>query len=140
MFNVRVYGILIYNNAVLLADESYNNKSFTKFPGGGLQFGESTIDCLKREMLEEYGWRVEVNAHFYTTDFFVPSVFDTTQQVISVFYFISVKHELLSFEKLKAIDGSGFLRWQTLAQLKADDFTFPIEKKVAQLLQQSFSN
>ena len=49
-FNIRVYGICINERQeVLLSDESYRDLHFTKFPGGGLGFGEGTIDCLKRE-------------------------------------------------------------------------------------------
>jgi len=42
----------------------------TKFPGGGLQFGEGTIDCIKREFREELGCEIGVLKHFYTTDYF----------------------------------------------------------------------
>ncbi|HCU44150.1 MAG TPA: NUDIX hydrolase, partial [Sphingobacterium sp.] len=47
-FNVRVYGILINdNNEVLISDEKTENVSFTKFPGGGLEYGEGLLDALK---------------------------------------------------------------------------------------------
>ena len=53
-FNIRVYGILINErNEVLLTDEYRFGTEITKFPGGGLEFGEGTIDCIKREMMEE---------------------------------------------------------------------------------------
>lgn len=70
-FIIRVYGILINENKeVLLSDEYYKGVKITKFPGGGLNYGEGTIDCLKREALEEFGQPIEVIEHFYTTDFF----------------------------------------------------------------------
>ena len=45
MFNIRVYGILI-NDAkqVLVSDEYIRGTYITKFPGGGLEFGEGTRD------------------------------------------------------------------------------------------------
>ncbi|HQV01735.1 MAG TPA: NUDIX domain-containing protein, partial [Bacteroidia bacterium] len=135
-FNVRVYGLLIHQQNLLLADESFAGKTFTKFPGGGLQFGESTVDCLKREFMEEYGWDVIVKQHFYTTDFFVPSVFDARQQVLAVYYFVEVNETLLSFNSLHALDGSGSLRWKSLNTLVIADVTFPIEKHVVHLLLQ----
>src|SRR5688572_29315638 len=88
IFNVRVYGILINNEAVLITDEIHANKIITKFPGGGLQFGEGTHDCLKREFMEELAIEIEVQNHFYTVDFFQPSAFDASQQVISIYYFV----------------------------------------------------
>ena len=49
-FNIRVYGILLNDrNEVLVSDECRNGYSFTKFPGGGLEFGEGLVDGLKRE-------------------------------------------------------------------------------------------
>ena len=74
-FNVRVYGILIKDGKVLVSDEYIKGNKITKFPGGGLEFGEGTIECIKREFIEEMQLPVEVISHFYTTDFFVSSAF-----------------------------------------------------------------
>lgn len=71
MFNVRVYGILINEKKqVLVSDEYIRGQYYTKFCGGGLEFGEGTRDCLKREFLEEMNLNIEVTRHLYTTDFF----------------------------------------------------------------------
>jgi 8-oxo-dGTP pyrophosphatase MutT (NUDIX family) len=76
MFNVRVYGILLGENGqVLVTDELIRGAYITKFPGGGLEFGEGTRDCLKREFKEEMDLDVEVGDHLYTTDFFQMSAF-----------------------------------------------------------------
>jgi hypothetical protein len=41
MFNIRVYGILINEQKqVLVADEFIRGNYYTKFPGGGLEFGK----------------------------------------------------------------------------------------------------
>jgi len=63
-FNVRVYGILINEKKqVLVSDEFIRGNYYTKFPGGGLEFGEGTRDCLKREFKEEMDLDVEVTDH-----------------------------------------------------------------------------
>ena len=135
MFNVRVYGLLIHNNKILLSDETYAGHTFTKFPGGGLEYGESTIDCLKREMREEYNWSIVVKDHFYTTDFFVESIFKKHSQVIAIFYFFKLEDEtVLTFETINAIDESGSLRWKNISKLSVEDVSFPIDKKVIELL------
>ena len=60
-YTVRVYGILLDNdNRILVSDEFIRGDYFTKFPGGGLELGEGTRDCLKREFKEETGLDVMV--------------------------------------------------------------------------------
>ena len=63
-FNLRVYGILINEqNQLLVSDEYIRGMKITKFPGGGLEFGEGTRDCLKREfdydMVKGVGKKIE---------------------------------------------------------------------------------
>ncbi|OQP63316.1 NUDIX hydrolase [Niastella vici] len=88
MFNVRVYGILIgENKQVLVSDELIRGGYYTKFPGGGLEFGEGTRDCLKREFKEEMDLDVRVGDHLYTTDYFQMSAFNSEHQIISIYYF-----------------------------------------------------
>src|SRR3954464_1381101 len=89
LFNVRVYGILMDSNKrLLVSDEFIRGSYFTKFPGGGLEYGEGTRDCLKREFLEEMDLAVEVGEHLYTTDFFQRSAFHPDHQIISIYYFV----------------------------------------------------
>ncbi|MGN5955929.1 NUDIX domain-containing protein [Sphingobacterium lactis] len=88
LFNVRVYGILINEHGeVLISDERTENVSFTKFPGGGLEYGEGLIDALKREFMEETGMEIEVLKHIYTTDFYEKSSFNESQ-IISIYYLV----------------------------------------------------
>ncbi|HTB31920.1 MAG TPA: NUDIX domain-containing protein [Bacteroidia bacterium] len=140
-FNVRVYGILIDENQnVLVSDELIHGKYITKFPGGGLEFGEGTIDAIKREMMEETNTQVDVLEHFYTTDFFQVSAFNPHAQVISIYYTlralsalnISIKQKPFDFEEEK--EGAIAFRLIPLKDISEDQFTFPIDKKVAALL------
>lgn len=132
-FNIRVYGIGIRNNdEVLLSDESISDFSFTKFPGGGLEWGEGTKDCLIREFREEFDLEIEVGELFYFTDFFQQSAFSEYDQVISVYYSIKLP---ASFNEHNVQGDKGeTLRWKTIRELTSDDLTFPIDKKVAELL------
>lgn len=87
-FNLRVYGILINDKKqVLVSDEYIRGNYYTKFPGGGLEFGEGTRDCLIREFKEELGLLVKPGNHIYTTDFFQMSAFHPDHQIISIYYF-----------------------------------------------------
>lgn len=133
-FNIRVYGICFNErNDVLLSNESYQNLNFTKFPGGGLEFGEGMIDCLKREFREEFNLEIEVGELFYLTDFFQVSAFSETDQVISVYYFIKTDIDQLD-QLVKNQTGEEELHWVKLSELREELFTFPIDKIVARKL------
>ncbi|MBL4624869.1 MAG: NUDIX domain-containing protein [Flavobacteriales bacterium] len=61
-FNIRVYGLLFNEQGdLLVSDEERFGNKFTKFPGGGLEFGESIISCLIREYNEELKQKRVVN-------------------------------------------------------------------------------
>ena len=95
MFNLRVYGILINEHKqVLVSDEFIRGNYYTKFPGGGLEFGEGTRDCLKREFLEEMQLKVEIGEHIYTTDYFQMSAFNPSHQIISIYYFAQAQEPI----------------------------------------------
>ena len=94
-FNLRVYGILINEKKqVLVSDEYIRGNYYTKFPGGGLEFGEGTRDCLKREFMEEMNLNVEIGDHIYTTDYFQMSAFNPEHQIISIYYFAKALEEI----------------------------------------------
>jgi 8-oxo-dGTP diphosphatase len=138
--SVRVYGILINeNNEVLLSDEQEYGMRFTKFPGGGLEYGEGLIDGLKREYVEECNMQIEVVSHYYTTDFFVKSAF-ADAQILSVYYLIKNTTPFCMPIKTTAFDFDGdteplqAFRWMPLTMLNPHDMTFPIDKHVAGLL------
>ncbi|RYU92023.1 NUDIX domain-containing protein [Mucilaginibacter terrigena] len=139
-FNVRVYGVLINtDNQVLISDEREYGIDFTKFPGGGLEYGEGLIEGLKREFIEECNTEVEVISHFYTTDFFVKSAFNDSQ-IISIYYLVRAVSDIRFTTKtaLFDFDGEGdtlqSFRWVSLSELKEDEFTFPADQYVANLL------
>jgi len=143
-FNVRVYGILINEkNELLVTDEFHFETLITKFPGGGLQFGEGTVDCIKREMMEETQTEIEVIRHFYTTDFFQQSAFNEAHQVIAIYYLIKPLQPLKIILKEKQfdfdekIDGAQIFRMVPLGKIKKEDFTFPVDQRVAELLVES---
>ncbi len=136
-FNIRVYGLLINERSeVLLSDEELHGFRFTKFPGGGLEFGEGLVDALKREFLEELAIRVEVGDLFYLTDFFQPSAFNPMHQVISVYYRVStpIWREIPVQQEKTFHPERENHRWISVKHLKAADLHFPIDQLVAEKL------
>jgi 8-oxo-dGTP diphosphatase len=140
-FNIRVYGILINpNDEVLLIHERMGDFEFTKFPGGGMEFGEGTRDCLKREFMEEAQLDLEIVEHIYTTDFYQQSAFRKTDQLISIYYKVKPKDfpiqiNLAEFEVIEH-GKPEYLRffWVKRSDLKPEMLTFPIDKKVCEMI------
>ena len=148
LFNIRVYGILINENKqVLVSDEFIRGSYYTKFPGGGLEFGEGTRDCLKREFKEEMDLDVQVGDHIYTTDFFQMSAFNPEHQIVSIYYFAKalepikapLRETLFDFDEqqMKVYKETGetetfrFIDWDEFSE---DSVTLPIDKIVAQMI------
>ncbi len=143
IFNIRVYGILINElNQVLVTDEFIQKRVITKLPGGGLEYGEGTIDCLKREFIEETNNRIEVTEHFYTTDFFQPSAFHNNHQIISIYYLVKPisNFEIATTEKIMIDENqkkyAQTFRWIDLKNISENDFTLPIDKVVGRMMKE----
>lgn len=134
VFNVRVYGILInLHKQVLVTDEFRFGQHMTKFPGGGLRFGEGTIDCVKREFKEELNCDIRVVKHFYTIDYFQPSAFNVRQQLISIYYIVD-GNPIFEEQIKPTSEGEQLFRWVLLSEISPEQFTFPVDKKVAEML------
>jgi len=151
VLTVRVYGILI-NEAkqVLVSDEYIRGNYYTKFPGGGLEIGEGTRDCLKREFKEELNLEVEIGDHIYTTDYYQVSGFNNAQQILAIYYYakalepikaplrtvpfdfdeqqMKVYDQIQQTETARFIDGDKF---------SAESVTLPIDKIVAAIIQKT---
>ena len=137
-FNIRVYGIVIENNHLLLADEFFKGLKMTKFPGGGLEFGEGTIDCLRREAHEELNCEIDICRHYYTTDYFQPALFFEHTQLISIYYAIKLRnpssYPISKKPSYPLTSQQPNFRWVPIADLNVTDLTFPIDQKVAEMI------
>ena len=145
-FIIRIYGIVInQKNEILLTDEFQMGMKMTKFPGGGLEYGEGLIDGLKREFKEECnGQKIENIKHFYTTDFFQQALFYNNTQLISIYYLADLKDPVKfkvsesEFDFTETKNGNQSFRWVKIKTLNVDDITFPIDKFVAGKVKQLF--
>ena len=138
-FNVRVYGLLIDRGRVLLVDEFVKNRDITKFPGGGLEWGEGTVECLIREFKEETGIDIDVDRHIYTTDFFQQSAFIEGDQIISIYYRVSAnvlpdQAIEVCLDNLQPNENILRFHWINLDQLQASQLSLPIDKYVVEKL------
>ena len=151
-FNIRVYGILINDKKqILVADEYIRGGFYTKFPGGGLEFGEGTRDCLKRELKEELGIEAVIGDHIYTTDYYQVSAFRPEDQIISIYYFAKQLEELkvplrnkpfdFDEKQMEIYNTTG--ETETFRLIDWNDFsdeivTLPIDKIVAKMIKDQY--
>ncbi|TVR70991.1 MAG: NUDIX domain-containing protein [Marinilabiliales bacterium] len=144
-FVIRVYGILTNSNKeVLLSDEYRFGMMMTKFPGGGLKFGEGPEDCLRREAMEELGQSVKIIEHFYTTGFYQKAMFFEDHQLLSIYYRIEPEDKVQfriserPFDFPEKTGGSISFRWKNINKLNPDELTFPVDRHVAGLLKKEY--
>lgn len=136
LFNVRVYGILIdANDRVLVSDERTQSVAFTKFPGGGLEYGEGLLDALKREFMEECNLKIEIVRHLYTTDFYEKSSFNNSQ-IISIYYLVKavdtlnvpLKDKAMDFNSDNVLEKEEVFRLVDCNQLLSNHLTFKTDQ------------
>jgi 8-oxo-dGTP diphosphatase len=151
MISIRVYGILVNEqDQILVSDEYIRGMYITKFCGGGLEEGEGTRDCLKREFMEEMNLEVDVQDHLYTTDYFQPSAFRAGDQIISIYYWVKAlsaimvplrslpfqfdADQMMIYEEKKEIETFRFIN---RADFGEDAMTLPIDKIVARMIRKT---
>ena len=151
-FNIRVYGLLINEQKqVLVSDELIRGSYITKFPGGGLEFGEGTRNCLQREFMEEMNLQVEIGDHIYTTDYFQLSAFNPEHQIISIYYYAKALEEIKAplrdkpfdfdeeqlkvYEATKETETFRFVDWH---EFSPESVTLPIDKIVASIIKERY--
>ncbi|MBP3619635.1 MAG: NUDIX domain-containing protein [Clostridia bacterium] len=55
----RARAIVIVDNKLVAMYRERDERVYYTFPGGGMESGESEVDCVKREVFEEFGIVVE---------------------------------------------------------------------------------
>jgi len=150
-FNIRVYILLLdeQRESLLLSDEIVDGGHYTKFPGGGLEYGEGILDCLHREALEEFGQDVEVIRQFYTSENFVESRFVPGDQIICVYYECALQADHNGrrlprfrvaerpFDFVEFREREESFRWRRLDEIEPEEMSLPLDREVlARLLEE----
>ena len=132
-FNLRVYALIIEQDSILVSKELISEKYLYKFPGGGLEHGEGLIEGLQRESLEEMNQNLKNIEHFYTTDFFQQSQFDSKDQLIAVYYKVKLTSKINNKLEVPLKDAPVF-EWKKIIDFSEKDLHFPTDKYVFNLL------
>lgn len=128
-FNIRVYAACIKDKKIFTLFEEYVGEKLIKLPGGGLEFGEGTVECLKREFAEELNLEIENIQHLYTQEDFIISKFKQNQQLLTIYYTADIKDE----SALKIMDSTiENTEWISLAE--ENPFNLPVDRIVFEKL------
>jgi len=138
---IRVYALIINKKGqILLSDEFVYGQNTTKFPGGGMEYGEGPLECIQREAMEEFGQEIEISSHFYTTHFYQRAFFFEDHQLISIYYRAHFKEpprfriSVRPFDFPPGLSGGQSFRWVKISSLTEDRLTFPVDRYVLKLL------
>jgi ADP-ribose pyrophosphatase YjhB (NUDIX family) len=132
-FNLRVYALIIDEEYILVSRELIMGKYLYKFPGGGLEYGEGLIEGLQRESMEEMNQNLKDIEHFYTTDFYQQSQFDSKDQLIAIYYKAKLTSKINNKLKVPIKDLPVF-EWKKIIDFSEEDLHFPTDKFVFNLL------
>ncbi|MEI6296067.1 MAG: NUDIX domain-containing protein [bacterium] len=116
-----VYGVLVKDKKLLIIQPNWDDKYC--LPGGSIDLGETPIESLKREFLEETGCSVKIATQpiFVDSHLFANPEKEKYFQRISIYYNI----ELISENQSKDLDKeSTAVVWKNLDEISSDDFTY----------------
>ena len=82
IFNIRVYGILINADKILLVEESIRERRILKFPGGGLDISAQGI--LRNKLMDA---RNSVgHLHYFMKETALATLVDSGYDIVDFFY------------------------------------------------------
>lgn len=84
--HVRVRGIIIDDDEILVVKHKKDD-DFYALQGGHLEFGESVLECIKREMVEELGVEPIIGKLLYINNFM-----DKKDESQSIEFFFEIKN------------------------------------------------
>ena len=134
IINVRVYATALKDKKILSLHEEYVGEYLLKFVGGGLEFGESIVECLHREFEEELNLKIKNLEHFYTQEDFLVSKFRDNEQLLTIYYLAEIVDEDDLIIRDSCIEK---VEWISL-ETDENPFPLPVDKIVFDLLKKRF--
>ncbi|OQY09412.1 MAG: hypothetical protein B6I28_03095 [Fusobacteriia bacterium 4572_132] len=83
MPRIRVAGILKKKGKILLIKHKKKEKEYWLLPGGGVDYGETFQEALKREFKEETALKIEVGNLKFISESIAP---DMSRHIINIFF------------------------------------------------------
>lgn len=108
---VRVAGILIKEGKMLFIEHGKKGKRYWLLPGGGVDYGESFEEALKREFREEVNLDIEVLNLKFISEAIAP---DGSKHIINMFFIVKEVGGSLKMAKEDRIVGLEYLEISNL--------------------------
>jgi ADP-ribose pyrophosphatase YjhB (NUDIX family) len=87
---IRVAGVLLRGDRILLIEHTKNQKTYCLLPGGGAESGETLEESVVREFSEELGMNVTVNELLLTAQTISP---DKSRSIVHMFFRVESNDE-----------------------------------------------
>jgi 8-oxo-dGTP diphosphatase len=91
---IRVAGLLVHDGSILMVEQGRGAERYWLLPGGGVMFGETLSEALRRELREELGLRVGVQRLVAIVESISPDP-DYAKHVIHLVFEISAPAEAM---------------------------------------------
>lgn len=129
---IGVYGIAINNESILLVHKGYGGcySGLLDLPGGGIEFGETQEQALRREFIEEVGMTFERMSIFDNVSHYL-EVFDSTPPYI--FHQLGQLYTVTNPVSSPEYTPEGGFDWYLIEDLKLERLT-PFAKEVVSRL------
>lgn len=132
-YNIRVYAICIKEQHLMVLKEPFAGKMVNKLPGGGLEYGEGTVDCLIREFKEELSLEIQNITPFYIQEHFVPSLAKDNKQILMLYFLVDIKN----LSSLKILDNN--IKEVLWTPIDGENIlTLPVDQIVFEKLKEKF--
>ena len=133
---IRVAGLLAHEDRILMVEQARGEERYWLLPGGGVRFGETLADALRREFQEELGLRVGVNRLLAIVESISPDP-SYHKHVVHLVFEVSAAPEALPEPLDPKVLGARFL---DETELQAADVRPPIAEFLSACLRETPSS
>lgn len=112
---IRVAGIICKQNKMLLIGHKKAGKEYWLLPGGGVNFGESLADALKREFIEELNLKIEVGDVAFILDSIAPN---SERHIVNICFNCAALADDIKLGNEDRLSGFGFFDAKTMASIQ----------------------
>ena len=129
-FNARCYVLIRSNhNRILVMQERWQGVDLNKFPGGGLELGEGLLECIHREIAEEFSSSEKLAySHFFTPTECFASRFKPQEQLLLNYFTNSTEADEQQWSLIPNDPNLLEMQWLELKAENAQWFTLQSDK------------